>query len=130
MKIRYGHVTNSSSTSYIIVIDRQTEDTYNSFDDLLPHLYIEDEDEEGREVVFERKYGIKEEVVKKMFEKGWGFLSCSASGMGAYNDGDFQHLLKQGGVKMLAEFYSSSDYNHWSELWRHEDYQEFIDNPD
>lgn len=117
MKIRYGHVTNSSSTSYLIVIDRKTEDSFNTVEEALGFFGCETED------CLEKSYRYVEiDYIKKVIEKGWHFLPCSSGGQGSYNEGNFEFLLKQGGIKMLAEFWCGEDFD----LEQSKEYQEAI----
>ena len=120
MKIRYGHVTNSSSTSYLIVIDKKTKDSIDTVDEFIKEFGW---GKNGSLEQIQEEYDINPEIIKRIFEKGWHLLSTSAGGQPGYNEGTFEFLLEQGGIKMLAELWCGEDFD----LSASEEYRQAID---
>ena len=93
MKIRLGHVTNSSSSSYIIAIDKNLEEATNSLEEFAGWIGYDSVDE------MEKRNPIYLPKVKKALSKGKFILSVDIEGLGADHTDNIKYLLALGGIK-------------------------------
>lgn len=107
MKIRRGHVTNSSSSSYIVAIDKATPDNeptlFGGEGKYEPQTWEELIEYRGNILITEEEYN-------ELVAQGCHFLSGSLGGDGSYDGGEIEFLLRQGGIKYVKEIYHSGDY--------------------
>ena len=98
MKIRLGHVTNSSSSSFMLLIDRKTKSSISSIKELLESENL-NTIEELKEYYGEQynKHNLK--VYQALFAKGYYILQCATGGDSSYNDGNAEALLKEFDIK-------------------------------
>ena len=100
MKIRTSHITNSSSSSFVLAIDRKVKGSISSVEEFIEEFVYEEPDEgETVEELLRYSIGISTEELQKWFDKGWTFLNLSTGGQDSYNDGKAEKLLKLFDIK-------------------------------
>jgi len=98
MKIRLGHVTNSSSSSFMLLIDRKTKSSISSIKELLESENL-NTIEELRDYCGWRYDEKNLKVFQSLWDKGYYILQCATGGDSSYNDGNAESLLAEFDIK-------------------------------
>jgi len=98
MKIRLGHVTNSSSSSYIVAIDKQTPDSDSTEGFMNKNAFAT-----VAEMVSYYGSSFDTTAWKRAEKNDWQILEVTLGGDGSYDDGEIAFLLKQGGIRKMDE---------------------------
>ena len=105
MKIRLGHVTNSSSSSYIVAIDKQTPDSDSTEGFMNKHAFAS-----IAEMIsyYGERFNI--DAWRRAVENNWQILEVTLGGDGSYDDGEIAFLLRQGGIRKMCEIRHTGDW--------------------